>query len=602
MRKLASIGATVLTSCLFVGCGSKVAETPIDDAGDAGCTTACDDAPPPPIDSGARPDSPSDVVIDAPLPPGAPTAKVDLLLVVDNSLSMGDKQLQLARHIPDLIKSLTAPDPASPSKAIADLHVAVITSSLGSHGTSACDPASTNPHNDDRGHLIPRADASEPTGWSVAADGAEPTSAACPAFVAASALTWAFDAGSSAMLTGVAGAQQLQLATSCVVESARQDGCGYEETLESMYHFLVDPSPYDKAEVSCTFGLSGDACGTNKIIRSGVDSTLLAERKAFLRDDSFLAVVILTDENDSSLKPAGLNWLPWAYAAGTMQRGWDSCASVPDDFEPELAADFTTLHETFHCYSCFENTANPNCALPWARGAAKLNGDADGRNLREFHQVQRFGYNFFWGRQRYVDAFTQSMVPTLDASGTVSMQPNPIFAAGRRGREDVLVVGVVGVPRGLVGDAVTGAPRAMTEADWAKIISPDLSVRDPHMIESIAPRAGIPRFSGDRSVDPVNGGDRDITDGDDLQYACIAPRASSTGGSYECDSPSAESQNPLCGPGKTQPYYKAYPGLRHLRVIHDLGAQGMVASICSPSLGPVMRAIVERMQPSLKAR
>ena len=47
---------------------------------------------------------------------------------------------------------------------------------------------------------------------------------------------------------------------------------------------------------------------------TGIDSDLLAERAAFLRKDSLLAILMISDENDASLKPAQLNWLPWAYA------------------------------------------------------------------------------------------------------------------------------------------------------------------------------------------------------------------------------------------------------------------------------------------------
>ena len=533
--------------------------------------------------------------------------KVDLLLVVDNSLSMGDKQSELGRRVPQLIKSLTNPDvdPSTGkprSKAISDLHVGVITSSLGSHGTSACDPASTNLHNDDHGHLLPRAGEGTGSGWKVDRDGAEPTPQACPSPIAASPLTWVFDpAGKGpARFNGAAGATELQTAASCVVQSAREDGCGYEETWESLYHFLVDPQPYLTAKVKCTFGPTGDACGTNKIDVVGVDDEILKERAAFLRPDSLLSIVILSDENDFSLKPAQLNWLPWGYGAGQMQRGWKACASVPDDFEPESGDEYAKLHSTFGCFSCFENTADPggNCTVPWAKD--KLNADVDGRAERGFHQVQRFGYNFLWSRQRYVDAFTKSVVPGLDDRGTIVALPNPIFAGGYRTPDLVMVTAIVGVPKNLVSFD-DGMPKVLTESDWEKIISPDLTKRDPHMIESIAPRTayGLPHFAGDRSIDPIHGGERDILDGDDLQYACIAPR-NSDAKSYDCEGGgSPELRNPLCGAGGKQPYYKAYPGLRHLRIVHDLGPSGGVASICSPTLVPVIQALTDRLSSSL---
>jgi hypothetical protein len=530
------------------------------------------------------PDSVSDTPVDPdapPPPPPSPSDKVDLLLVVDNSSSMSDKQGELAKRIPELVSALTNPPAGSGRTAIGDLHVGVITSSLGSHGTSACDPTTTNIHNNDHGHLLPRGDAT------------------CAGAVTASALSWTFDPAGTASFEGVAGVDGVQAATACVVASAKDDGCGYEETLESMYHFLIDPAPYLTAEVKCTFGATGDACGSNKIEVRGTDSELLAERKAFLRPDSVVQIVVLSDENDFSLKPAQLNWLPWGYGAGQMQRGWKACETVPDDFEPETGAEYAALHSTYKCFSCFENTADPNCSVPWPK--VKLNSDTDGRALRGFHQINRYGYSFLWGRQRYVDGLTKSTVPGIDSSGALVGMPNPLFAGGRPPGNVFLAV-IVGVPPLLVGDA-SGAPRPLSGADWERIASADLAKRDPHMIESIAPRTayGVTKFAGDRTVDSVNGGDRDIPDGDDLQYACIGPRATTTA-TPECSGPSPAVTNPMCGPGGTQPYYKAYPGLRHLRIAHDFGANALVGSICNASFSPVMTAIADKIQPALKGR
>jgi hypothetical protein len=275
---------------LLFGCSGKVvtAGGP-GDAGDAGG------------DEGVTPLDDSDIAETEPIHP-VKVDKLDLLFVVDNSISMADKQSELARRLPDLIAAITN----DPDKRITDIHVGVISTSLGSQGTSACDPGITNQHNDDHGHLLPRPGEMGTSGYTT--DGP----AACPSGIAtSSALTWTF-AGSSTF-TGAAGAKQLEAATSCVVDTVRDDGCGYEQTWESLYHFLVDPKPYAQAAVKCTFTVSGDACGANKIEKSGVDDAILKERAAFLRPDSILAVVVLTDENDASLKPAGLNWLPFGY-------------------------------------------------------------------------------------------------------------------------------------------------------------------------------------------------------------------------------------------------------------------------------------------------
>jgi len=525
--------------------------------------------------------------------------KVDLLLVVDNSLSMADKQFELSRRIPQLVKALTNPD-VDPSKGkpkyhpAADLHIGVISSSLGSHGTSACDPSVTNKRNDDRGHLLPREGEvpSFGSGWVVDVDGADPKPATCPGgMVASTPLSWVFDPARdpAAMFKGTAGTSSLQVGASCVVASVKDDGCGYEETLESAYHFLVDPAPYASAQVKCTFSVPGDACGNNKIDVTGIDSELLAQRKAFLRPDSVLAVVILTDEDDYSLKARGLNWRPWGLGSGHMERGWTGCASVPDDFEPDSDADYLTLHTKYRCYSCFEDPGDPHCKIPWAK--EKLNTDIDGRNLRGFHQVQRYGFNFLWGRQRYVDAFTK---PTAIGSDGVEAA-NPVFASGLRDLDMIIVAGIVGVPVPLVTNA-DGTPKSLTDADWVKIAGP-VEQRDPHMIESIAPRTayGMKKFAGDRSIDPINGGDRDIPDGDDLQYACIGKRTSDLRAN-DCVGPAPETKNPLCDPGGKQPYFHAYPGLRHLRVLRDLGPTGFVASICANDYSAAVRGIIDRIQ------
>jgi hypothetical protein len=542
-------------AALMLGCGGTVINAS-NDAGDVGVPTDTD-----------MPDS--DLPESEPIHP-VKVDKLDLLFVVDNSISMADKQAELARRVPDLIAAITN----DPLKRITDIHVGVISTSLGTFGTSACDPGITNPQNDDRAHLLPRAGEALTSGYTTEGP------AACPGGItSSSAVTWSFAS------SGAAGAKQLEAATSCVVQSAHENGCGYEATWEALYHFLVDPQPYAQAKVNCTFGVAGDACGSNKINIVGVDNELLAQRKSFLRADSFLAVVVMSDENDASLKPAGLNWIPWAYNKGQMQRGWTGCANVPDEFEPESAAEFNTLHTMYSCKSCFEDGSDPNCKKPWATDP--FNNDIDGRNLRAFGQVKRFGYNFLYGRRRYVDAFTQPQVIGSD----LALATNPIFAGGFRTKDMILVSTIVGVPSNLVQDA-GGTAKTLTESDWQKIIGP-VGVRDPHMIESIAPRAGLPHIVGDRSVDPINGGDRSISDGDDLQYACIAQRTV-TSPTSECMAPDADKVNPLCDAG-AQPYFKAFPGLRHLRIVHDLGNSGFAASICNASFAPAINGIATRI-------
>jgi hypothetical protein len=557
MRFLRFLSFSTLVA-LSAACGGKTEQTP--DTTDTG--SIADDTGTPPIDSSEPPHDDGFPDVEPP-PTDAPapvvTDKLDLLFVVDNSISMADKQAELARAIPGMIRDLTTATPTT--KAFTDVHVGVITSSLGSHGTSACAIEITSAASNDKGHLLPR-----------------PGDTSC-ATVAASPLTW----------TTGADATKLGTTSTCVVQSAKENGCGYEATLEAMYHFLVDPAPYLKAEVKCTFGISGDACGSNKIIVEGIDDEILKERAAFLRPDSTVAIIVLSDENDFSLKPAGLNWLPWGYGKGQMQRGWAACNTVPDDFEPETAAEFMKLHTDYKCFSCFENASDPNCKVAWP--TSPLNNDVDGRNLRGFNQTKRFGYNFLWSRDRYVSALTKSMV--LASDGTT--KPNPLFSGGRS-PANVIFAPIVGLPPNLVRGA-DGFPKpTLTSTEWGKLVGP-IGTRDPHMVESIAPRMGVPKYAGDRTIDPVNGGDRDIADGDDLQYACIAKRAVAGKGN-DCEGPSPATKSPLCDATGNQLYYKAFPGLRALRVAQSVN--GFAASICDPNLGDVLKVLVARLRPLIK--
>jgi hypothetical protein len=531
-------------------------------------------------------------------------SKLDLLIMVDGSSSMSDKQSELSRRVPALIRALTAPEKNAAGDLVPrvrDLHVAVISSNLGSYGTAACDVATYGKHQDDRAGMLPRAGENGTAAYYVDAAGTEPKSAACPTPVAGAPITWSWTGDVGSRFEGEAGAIEAQQAVSCAVQSVRDDGCGYEAQLESIYRFLVDPAPPRSSAVACTIASNGtDSCpATGKIVSTGVDTELLAQRARFLRPDSELAVLMLTDENDASLHPTGQYWIPWA--STHMQRAWGACAGAPDDVEPESGDEIAALKSAYGCQSCLQGGADPsgNCTKPWPSAGPDL--DADDRNLRAFHQVQRFGLSFLWGRQRYVDAFSAATVIGSDGK----LAPNPIYAGGVRTKDTVFVGAIVGAPTRLVQNA-DGTPKStVTEDDWAKLVSADLTLRDPHMIESIGPRTGVSVFAGDRTIDADNGGDRHVAGGNDLQYACIGKRsvASPTG---DCSGASAAG-NPLCAKdasgASTQPYFKAYPGLRELRVMHDLAlakVPTLAASICADSYASILDGMFTQVAKGLE--
>ena len=97
---------------------------------------------------------------------------------------------------------------------------------------------------------------------------------------------------------------------------------------------------------------------------------------------------------------------------------------------------------------------------------------------------------------------------------------------------------------------------------------------------------------------PINGAERDIPMGNDLQYACVYALpdpldCTLSENIFGCDCASATA-SPVCWNGSsygtTQYYAKAYPGQRHLSVLRGIGLQAVVASICAANLSDPSRA------------
>ncbi len=515
----------------------------------------------------------------------ATISKIDLLFAIDNSASMGDKQALLKDAVPDLITRLLVPlciDPDHPETVLGassngacargelefppltDVHVGVVSSSLGGLGSDACPAAYTDAsfpkaewHNDDRGHLVSRGPGGAGGGGS-----------AFLAWTPAAGDAGAFIAGFQDRVTGIG-----------------EYGCGFEAQQESWYRFLVQPDPY--ASINASSG---------KAVLVGVDEELLRQRKDFLRPDSLVAIVQITDENESTVDPGALGGEGFKLLdprGGTAPRATAACASDPND--PA-------------CSSCgFKvNAGRPECA--------KATVDDDVPNVRFFHMKQRFGLDPMYPVGRYTRGLgvdPASSAPTTEVpSRDGATCTNPLFAAalpagahdelcklprGARAPGLVFYAAITGVPGDLIPPS--GVPSA---ADWTRMLGKDplrydFAGADPRMLESTAKR-------------PAVASDRD-TGGTDLQYACTFPLAKARtceANDVACD---CKSGGPLCdaGNGSVQVRAKAYPGVRHLLLARSLGQNGVVASICpddtqdaSPGNArfgyrPAMRSIARRL-------
>src|SRR5687768_9459139 len=269
--------------------------------------------------------------------------KIDLLFMIDNSISMADKQAMLASAVPDLVKRLITPicvdaddQPVggnadadgkcitgSPEfNPIKDIHVGIVTSSLGSHGATGTNDVCVEPSKNEHAHLLGvlRGQTTYQNAGFLKWDTTRPAKYAVP---------------------GESDPALFEKSFTEMVVSADEHGCGFEASLEAWYRFLIDPEPPLNV-VRPIDPMTNMPSRT--AVMEGIDQAVLDQRKAFLRPDSLVAIVMLSDENDCSIVDEGYGWLIASQKA--MFRSTSVCATNPNDK---------------CCQSCGESTANEGC-------------------------------------------------------------------------------------------------------------------------------------------------------------------------------------------------------------------------------------------------
>ncbi len=606
--------------------------------------------------------------------------KIDLLFMVDNSTSMADKQEILQSAVPVLVNRLTSPicvnaagaPTGETSKggrcnngqpefdAVADIHVGIVTSSLGSHGgMGTCTDTGSGYTPNDNAHLLGTV---RPTGSNA---NAALTFDVSKTWNNAGFLAW--DANQMDKPTpGTSDPSAFKQTFEDMITASGEKGCGYEASLESWYRFLVDPEPpanVTRSTTSPTQTLRNSALVINADGTStcnGCDQQLLAQRKAFLRPDSLLAIVMLSDENDCSFRDDGPSWFAASTSDGNgnavhLFRATAVCATNPNDpccrscgdGEKTPPQGCAPLSEDAVC-----KTAAPGKVATWA-------GDDDQPNLRCYDQKRRFGVDFLYPTARYVTALTSATL-TLQSDGKTQVA-NPLYAASGgvapRDTDSVFLAGIVGVPwqdiaddasRSGAGLKYLSAEELNSKGRWPVLLgSPGTgsaaptAPTDPFMVESALPRSGVnpitqdaiqPASSMSPTASPINGHEQNVPHLDDLQYACTFPLKTPKDctvnkDACDCSMPAGDpgalttANSPLCQPPgggaavTEQRYAKAYPGTRELQVLKDLNAHGIVASICpkvtdsadpfsDPNYGynPAVAAIIERLKSKLQGK
>jgi len=563
--------------------------------------------------------------------------KIDLLLAIDNSRSMADKQEILASAVPDLVRGLANPrclkDDGTPIEAaqqpagpledcptgsrrefepVLDIHIGIVSSSLGDHGAKGFCPdvdenaetcnGALNYTRNDHGQLVARKDAC------AAMDAVE-------TYANKGFLAW--DPGQKKEPVGESnlgtsgGTEGLVPRLAEMVKGVGQVGCGYESQLESVYRFLVDPEPYASIDASS---------GTVKV--TGRDEALLAQRASFLRPDSLVAILMLTDENDCSIKEHG--YFALAAGGGRLPKARAICATNPDD-KCCTSCQFKAPE------GCGED---PTCKGPDGK-LAYLSADEDNANMRCFDQKRRFGIDFLYPTERYVDAFKQPRIANREGE----LVANPLYPEidldkgilNVRTPDLVFFAGVVGVPwQDIARDpsdlkkGFKSASELGSDGTWDMILGDRAAGKEPTdklMVESVAMREGKHPITGEQldttpetpRENSINGHEYD-TAGSDLQYACIfdLPTAQDCSGDPSCECNDPANLNPLCDEANrtNRVRAKAYPGARHLEVIRGLGTQGIVASVCPAQVDnpssedygyrPAIGALVDRLKDALK--
>jgi hypothetical protein len=548
--------------------------------------------------------------------------KLDLLFMIDNSLSMTSKQTLLAASIPGFVERLITPTCVDGSGAptgvnadasgncsqgapeftpLRDLHIGIITSSLGDHGSNDICSDAANSANiaaglpasnyNDLAQLLPsmRPDANLPN-WNNSGflvwDPRDQSSVSDPHMNLGPTET------DSAQFVAALSNQALAVG---------EQGCGYESSLEAWYRFLIDPEPV--SAMTNSVGVSQ---------RGPTNDVVLAQRAAFLRPDSVVVIVMISDENDCSIvdENGTQGWLV-SYKGGVgqpltfhMARASASCANDPNDkcCRPCSATPAA---------GCPDNTTDSACEL-----GETLSTADDALNLRCFHQVQRFGIDLLYPTSRYVEGLSSRFITPRFGGPQVQ---NPLFAAAPGGgpRDPGLVFfgGIVGVPWQDIATTDSWTGRGLEYLDatgladrWPVMLGdPAQGVlpTDTLMVESIDPRtSGYPQAhpllsgvtigspSATTNTNPINGHEVEVLPTrDDLQFACIFPLAtpvqcnSDNADSCDCNADESQKNSPLCS-GVTattdgeQVYDGAYPGLRELQVLKDFGYNGVVGSIC----------------------
>ncbi|MEM6296994.1 MAG: vWA domain-containing protein [Myxococcota bacterium] len=217
---------------------------------------------------------------------GSCPVKIDLLFVIDNSGTMGEEQLTLARNFGELVDELQTLTDGSANDAPADVHIMVTTTDM---GNPRCDDEFKPPgYEEQRGAPVatPCTERIErftgrgvdaPTIEAACLEVCDPAAPAAPTshFIAFGPEGSNVEGGTPTDALACIGPQGI-------------DGCGFESPLEAMLQAL---NP-------CACWNDPAACGEDAVAAC----VQTPYEQSFLREGAILAIVMITDEADCSVR------------------------------------------------------------------------------------------------------------------------------------------------------------------------------------------------------------------------------------------------------------------------------------------------------------
>ncbi len=216
---------------------------------------------------------------------GSCPVRVDLLFVIDNSGTMGEEQLNLARNFGQLMEELQSLTDADGESVASDVQIMVTTTDMGNPACGEFEPADYAPQ---RGAPVSTPCTDRIERFSGRGEDAPSMPEACLEVCDADAPAFPrqhfihVEPGADNVEGGAASD-----ALACIGPQGI-DGCGYESPLEAMLQAL---NP-------CACWNTPQRCGDAAV--AACEGT--PYEGSFLRDDAILAVVLITDEADCSVR------------------------------------------------------------------------------------------------------------------------------------------------------------------------------------------------------------------------------------------------------------------------------------------------------------